>query len=162
MRIRMPMPMPILGKKGLSGYVKKLLNLILLSGILIMLGLPFVFKWYLNAFNYHDSNATYIFLLVFLYLTGFFCLWIVYEMNRIFKTLTRKDPFQMDNVRSLNRMAINAFVIAVAYIVKIILYNSFLTIIITMVFIIAGLFLIILSEVFKQAVSFKEENDLTI
>jgi len=42
------------------------------------------------------------------------------------------------------------------------IFITFLTIILAMVFIIAGLFLIILSEVFRQAVIVKQENDLTI
>jgi hypothetical protein len=153
--------MIILGEKGLSGYVKKLLFLILVGGSLIILSLPLSLKWYIGEFR-NNNSENYYFLLGLLYYSGIFCLWIVFEMNKIFKTLNRKNPFMMDNVVSLKKMSIAAFAIAVAYIIKIVFYNSFLTIIITMVFIIAGLFLIILAEVFKQAVEFKEENDLTI
>jgi hypothetical protein len=68
----------------------------------------------------------------------------------------------MDNVRSLKRMGIASFLIAFCYILKILLYNSFMTIILVMVFTIAGFFSIILAEVFHQAVIAKEENDFTI
>lgn len=108
------------------------------------------------------SGENYYFLLVFLYFTGLFCLDIVYELRKIFKTLTRMNPFMMDNVKSLKSMAVAAFVISAAYIVKMLFYNTILTMLVTMIFIIAGLFSIILSEVFRQAVIFKEENDLTI
>jgi len=54
------------------------------------------------------------------------------------------------------------YAISACYVVKTIFYISFLTVIIAMVFIIAGLFCTILSEVFRQAVIVKEENDLTI
>ena len=67
-----------------------------------------------------------------------------------------------DNVKSLTHIAISSFIVAVLYIVKILFFNSFLTIILAMVFVIAGLFTIILAEVFQQAVNVKEENDLTI
>ena len=68
----------------------------------------------------------------------------------------------MDNVKSLNRIGWSCFIIAAAYILKIFFYNSVLTVIITMVFIIAGLLSIVLAEVFRQAIAVKEENDLTI
>lgn len=154
--------MAILGEKGLSGYVKKLLDLVFIGGVCICLSLPLTLKWYMENLNSNTSKTNYYFLLVFLYFTGVFCLWIVFEMNKIFKTLNRKNPFMMDNVVSFKKMSIGAFVISAAYIVKIIFYNSFFTVVITMIFILAGLFLVILAEVFKQAVEFKEENDLTI
>lgn len=68
----------------------------------------------------------------------------------------------MDNVKSLNRIALSSFLISAAYVVKVVFFNSFLTIILAMVFVIAGFFSIILAEVFRQAVIVKEENDLTI
>ncbi|HEX3030204.1 MAG TPA: DUF2975 domain-containing protein [Clostridia bacterium] len=111
---------------------------------------------------YKTSSENYYFLLGLLYVSGVFCLLIVNDIRRIFKTLNRRNPFMMDNAKSLNRIAVESFLIAASYIVKIIFYNSFLTIIIVMIFIIAGLFSIVFAEVFRQAVIVKEENDLTI
>lgn len=153
--------MQILDEKGLSGVVKRFLDLTFAGGILIFLSLPVSVKWYIGTL-YEGTSERYYFLLPFLYVTGFFALLIVYEMRRIFKTLNRKNPFIMDNAKSLKRIAVSSFIIAFAYIIKIIFYNSFLTIILAMVFVIAGLFSIILAEVFRQAAMVKEENDLTI
>ena len=153
--------MAVLDKKGLSGFVGKLLDLVFIGGICIYIGLPTVLKLYLQTFQ-DNKREQYYFLLFFLYFTGLFCLWIIFEMQRIFKTLNRRNPFMMDNVISLKRMSTAAFIITAAYIIKIIFYTSLLTIVIAMIFIIAGLFLVILAEVFRQAVEFKEENDLTI
>lgn len=100
--------------------------------------------------------------MVLLYITGIMCLFILLEMKRIFKALNQKNPFIMGNVKSLRIISIMCYTISACYIAKIIFYNSFLTIIITMMFIIARLFCTILSEVFRQAVIVKEENDLTI
>ena len=153
--------MAILGEKGLSGIVKWFLDLVFLGGIVLYISLPFSLKWYFGVI-YRISSENYYFLLGFLYITGFFCLVIVFELKKIFKTLNRRNPFMMDNVKSLNRMAISAFIIALLYVIKVIFYNSFLTVIITMVFIVAGLFTVIFAEVFRQAIQVKEENDLTI
>lgn len=111
---------------------------------------------------YLGTTEDYYFLLGFLFSTGFLGLVIINEIRRIFKTLNRKNPFMMDNVRSLKRIAGASFIIAALYIFKIVFYNSFLTIILMMGFVIAGFFSIIFAEVFRQAVVVKEENDLTI
>jgi hypothetical protein len=153
--------MHILDDKGLSGIVKRFLDVVFLGGIGIFIALPYVTRWYLEKL-YKVTSEKYWFLLPFLYITGFLALMIVNELRRIFGTLNKRNPFTMINVKSLKRMAIASFAISVAYIVKIFLFNSFLTIILTMVFIIVGLFCIILAEVFRQAVIVKEENDLTV
>lgn len=156
--------MVILDEKGLSGVIKKMVDVIFFGGAGITLGLPFVLKWYLERIspNADSSGSIYYFLLVLLYITGFLALVIVNELRRIFKALNRHDPFIMNNVKSLRRMAVSSLLISFFYIFKIIFYNSFLTIIIVMIFLIAGLFCIILAEVFNQAIRVKEENDLTI
>lgn len=154
--------MKILGEKSLSAIVKRLLDLIFIGGIMITLSLPISLKWYLN-YTYEGSNVKiYYFLIALLSVTGVLALIIVNEIRKIFNTLKRKDPFVLGNVKSLKRMGIASFLISFAYIFKIIFYNSFMTVIVLMVFVIAGFFSIILAEVFRQAVIFKEENDLTI
>jgi len=153
--------MKILDEKGLSGIVKRLLDLVFLGGIAIILTLPILLNWYMDRLKGYISEK-YWFMLPFLYITGFLALFLVFELRRVFKTLNRKDPFRMDNVKSFKNMSISCFAISFCYAVKILFFNSFLTIILCMVFIIGGLFLLILAEVFRQAVIVKEENDLTI
>ena len=154
--------MIILGEKGLSGIVKHLLDLIFIGGIGIYISLPVSLKWYFQRTHDGTDISIYYFLLVLLYVTGALALIIVNEIRKIFKTLNRRNPFMMDNVKSLNRIGIASFLIAFFYIFKIIFFNSILTVIVVMVFIIAGFFSIILAEVFRQAIAVKEENDFTI
>lgn len=153
--------MIILDQKGLSGMVKHVLDLIFIGGIGILLSLPIALQWYLGLM-YTRTSENYNFLLVFLFVTGIFALVVVNEIRKLLKNLNMRNPFIMNNVKSLNRIAISCLIIAACYVIKIIFYNSFLTIIVTMVFIITGLFSIILAEVFRQAIVVKEENDLTI
>ncbi|MFT8871298.1 MAG: DUF2975 domain-containing protein [Sporolactobacillus sp.] len=79
-----------------------------------------------------------------------------------FRQSASTGPFQHCNVHSLRRIAAAAVLIASAYVVKIICFNSFLTIILVMVFVIAALFSLVLADVFDQAIEVKEENDLTV
>ena len=153
--------MIILDQKGFSGIVKHILDLIFVGGIGILLSLPIVLKWYIGLM-YTRTSENYYFLLGFLFATGIFALVVVQEIRKLLKNLNKRNPFIMDNVKSLNRIAVSCLIIAACYVIKIIFYNSFLTIIVTMVFIIAGFFSIILAEVFRQAIIVKEENDLTI
>lgn len=153
--------MIILDQKGFSGIVKHILDLVFVGGIGIFLSLPFALKWYLGLM-YTRTSENYYFLFGFLFVTGIFALLVVNEIRKLLKNLNKKNPFIIDNVKSLNRIAISCLLIAACYVIKIIFYNSFLTIIVTMVFIITGFFSIILAEVFRQAVVVKEENDLTI
>ena len=153
--------MLILGSKGLSGWLKVLLDLIFLGGIGIFLGLPFILKWYMKLI-YYPNTEKYQFILVLLYVTGFFSLYALNEMRRIFSNLNTKGPFVLDNVFSLRRIAVASFLIAASYFIKVFFHNSILTVIFVMIFLIAGLFSIVLAEVFQEAVRVKEENDLTI
>lgn len=153
--------MTILDEKGLSGILKKFLDLVFVGGAVIYVFLPLIIKWYIYILK-QNNRESYYFILIFLYVTGLFALCICYEMRKIFKTLNRHNPFMMDNVTSLKRVSVFSFIISGCYVIKIICYNSILTMVITMLFIMLGLFLLVLSEVFKQAVEVKEENDLTI
>ncbi len=131
------------------------------GGVAIFISLPWSLRLAFNLIK-NMFGENYYFLLGFFYFSGFFALALVYDIGKIFKNLNKRNPFIMDNVKSLMRMAVASFFISGAYVVKIIFYPTILTIIIAMVFIIAGLFLIVLSEVFRQAVIVKQENDLTI
>jgi len=173
--------MIILGKKGLSGAVKIFLDFIFIGGILIFVSLPFTLKMYFDFIgsadsicmgifekytrlfvNINNNQESYVFFLALLLVTGLFALWIVFNLRKVLKNLNLMNPFVIDNVRSFKNISISSFVIAICYFIKMFFYNSFLTIVLTMVFVILGLFSLILSEVFRQAVLVKEENDLTI
>ena len=154
--------MKIIGEKSLASFVKLLLDMIFIGGMIILITLPKGLEWYLGRMYYEIGHRTAMFLLGLLYITGALALLIVNEIRKIFSTLKRRNPFMMDNVKSLKYMGIYSFLIAFFYVFKMFFLNSFLTVIIVMIFIIAGFFSIVLGEVFSQAVRAKEENDFTI
>lgn len=153
--------MVILGSKGLSGWVKGLLDLFFIGGIGVWAALPVILNWYFKLVAYPNTER-YGFILVILYTTGLFALFALNEMRRIFRNLNQKGPFIEDHVTSLKRIAVASLLISISYFIKVFFHNSLLTIIFVMVFLIAGLFSIVLAEVFRQAIIVKEENDLTI
>ena len=88
--------------------------------------------------------------------------------NRLVKEYVRAicelnpKAFVMENVVSLQRMGTYSFIIAVICLVRTILYITIAMLTLVLVFVIAGLFSKVLAFVFKQAIQYKEENDLTI
>lgn len=98
--------MIILDQKGFSGIVKHILDLIFIGGIGILLSLPIALKWYLGLL-YTRTSENYYFLFVFLLVTGIFALAVVNEIRKLLKNLNKKNPFIIDNVKSLNRIAVS-------------------------------------------------------
>ncbi len=153
--------MEIVDKRGVSGVVKLMLDLALVGGAAGILSLPYTLGWCFDNLDW-SVGENYQFLMVFLFLTGVLALGMVYELRRMFQSINNHEPFQRQNATSLRRIAVMALLISAAYLVKIMVYISFLTIIVAIVFLLFGLAGMVFSELFRQAVEVKEENDLTI
>jgi hypothetical protein len=151
----------IVSEKGVSGAVKYLLDIILVVGAISVAGLPFSLKWGFENITW-TAGENYWFLVVLLFGTGILAIGMVFELRQIFCRINEHKPFQRQNATSLKRIAVMALLISAAYIIKIIFYISFLTIVVAIAFLVFGLAGLVFSELFGQAVEVKEENDLTI
>lgn len=80
----------------------------------------------------------------------------------MFRTVLADDCFVEANVDSLRKMGTYSFFIAVITSFRIFLYLTPAVVVVVLVFVIAGLFSKVLSQVFAKAVEYKLENDLTI
>lgn len=156
--------MKVIGKKGLSGIVEWVVTLIFILGIGIWISLPWSLPWIIREIKpqYGDNSMFFWFIIIFLYITGVFAIGIVYQIRRFFISINQNNPFIYENVKALKKIGYFSFIIALCYVVKIFYYPTILTIIITMIFVIAGCFGVVLAEIFRQAVDTKNENDLTI
>lgn len=156
--------MKIIGKEGMSGIVEWIVNLILAGGIAILISLPWSLPWLIGWIKpMHAGDKMFFwFIISLLYVTGILAIWIVMEIREFFHSINHNTPFIYRNVKALRNIGYASFSIAVCYVIKIACYPTILTIIITMIFIIVGLFGIVLAEVFRLAVETKLENDLTI
>lgn len=141
-------------------FTKGLLDLMFYLGILVTLAVPAVFKW---VGNYLEDFKTYYLPQTVLYmLSGIASLLIILELRRMFATVLKDDAFVMENVESLKRMAWCSFAIAAFSILRLLYAPTPATAVVVLVFFIAGLFSLVLSQVFEKAIRYKEENDLTI
>ena len=147
--------------------VSKLLRLslciILVFGIIGVITLPFMLEFYIGYFydTYSILPGYRTFILFFLILVAIPALWVVVEMIRMLQSIPQ-GPFVIRNVRALNRIGIILLVLALLFFAKCLVYITFLTAGCGLLLVVCGLFAFTLANLFRQAVVFKEENDLTI
>ena len=101
-------------------------------------------------------------MLILFLISGMLSILIIQELRSIFRTVLNEDCFVKENVKSLRRMGNYSFCIAAVSAVRLLIVVTPATLVIILVFIIAGLFSKVLTDVFDQAVTYKLENDLTI
>ncbi len=154
--------MNILGKNGIGSILKIILQIAFIGGIVILVLLPIVsivIKKPLGAFVY------------ILYPNGIAMLVIVKQFIGLFDSLKENKPFCDNTVTKLRVAGISSLVISILFIFQTI-YEMFLAkaeivfvLILGFMFILffgVAIALYILSELFRQATNYKEENDLTI
>lgn len=147
-------------KDRLTLFTKYLLDFMFYSGTLVILTLPLSIKFY-GRYNSYFKNNYYSLLVVF-FLSGIFAVLIIRELRKMFRTVLNNDCFISENVKSLEKMSLYSFFIAVIMACRLFIYITPAVLILILVFVIAGLFSKVLAQVFDKAVAYKLENDLTI
>ncbi|MFA9466009.1 MAG: DUF2975 domain-containing protein [Velocimicrobium sp.] len=150
----------MLNKNPLVGITKILLDFMFYSGIVVCATVPVSFKFvgrYYSVFQKFYLPFCIIFMIA-----GVFSLIILRELRNIFKTLINENPFVSENAKSLKVMGGCGFIISATMAARLIFVITPAALVLIVVFMIAGLFSMVLSQVFDQAVTYKQENDLTI
>lgn len=179
--------MKITGRYSVAFFLKFGVDFILLVNIIVLLTLPLILNFLYENPAIVDNESyesvisdvispgrigwnisseipeeSYIFMLCFLYFSGISTALILFLLRRILGNLEKDIILDHSNARAFKYLSMACFVLVAAFIVKIFIYNSFLTVFCFFVFIILGLFSLVLSEVFRQGAIIKEENALTI
>jgi hypothetical protein len=141
-------------------FTKYLLDFMFISGIIVCAGVPYIFR--VAGRLYSIFSTYYVPLCIIFMIAGVFALFILWNLRKMFKTVMDENPFVRENVSSLKRMGICAFAIAFIMAIRLFIVITPAALVLVLVFLIAGLFSLVLSLVFDQAVTYKEENDLTI
>jgi len=151
-------------KETLSSRVLKICMYIIFAlGVFGTATLPFMLEFYTGFFydSFYLEPGYRIFILTFMISIAIPGLWIILEMIMMLRSIPQ-GPFIMRNVRALNRIGVILLVIAIMFFVKCFVYITFLTICCGFLFSLCGIFAFTLANLFRQAVIYKEENDLTI
>ena len=147
-------------KENLIKGTKYMLDFMFWGGIAVTATLPFSLK-FLGEYiphlveNYKEAVVIY-------FVLGIAAVKIIWELRKMFKTVLEKNCFVQENVASLQKMGKWSFFIVLMSLVRTFVYMTIAMGVVILVFIIAGLFSLVLSFVFEEAVGYKEENDFTI
>ena len=147
-------------KDRLTLFTKFLLDVMFYAGIIVTITLPLSIKFY-GKYNSYFADNFYSLCVIF-FLSGIFAILIIQQLRKMFTTVINNDCFVRENVASLEKMSIYSFFIAVITACRLFIYLTPAVLIIILVFVIAGLFSKVLAGVFDKAITYKEENDLTI
>ena len=101
--------------------------------------------------------------------------YIVFMLKGIINTLIKGDPFVRSNAIAFKKISVSCLIISLCYFINLFMNSNFKefkfiyvdnmgihTDMEVFIFLFAAAFIYILAKVFDKAVSFKEENDLTI
>lgn len=147
-------------KSSLTRFTKAILDFMYFSGIIVVITLP-ISIYFLSDYITFYKKYYYQQLIVF-FIAGILAILIIGELRKMFKSVLADDCFIRENVVSLKKMGTYSLLISLVCLVRAFIYFTFAICVIVLVFIIAGLFSKVLSNVFDKAVTYKLENDLTI
>lgn len=162
--------MKILGKRSLSSIIEKSLVILLILGIFVTIsvGIWIILNWE-KCMELILTKT-----IVIAYLSSFPVLVMVVEFIKIFQNLKNEKAFDKQNIKFLKVSYIASFIICAIYLINTIILLSktiwidtfvvypMLMAIVAIVFFFFGIGLIVLTEIYKKAIQFKEENELTI
>lgn len=141
-------------------FTKFVLDMMFHVGIVITILIPVLFHFIGRSI---ESFRRFYLIQCILYMaSGFLCLIIVYELRKMFITVLKEDAFVDGNAESLKRMGKCSLIISLLSLVRFPFSPTPATVVVLIVFVIAGLFSIVLCQVFEKAIQYKLENDLTI
>ena len=140
---------------------KLMLDGMFYCGIAVIVTLPLSLRY--AGRHYSRAFQEYYVLMLLIFAAAGVCgIVIIGELRKMMRTVEQKNCFVSENVKSLEVMGITSAVIVALFFVKCFFLPTPATFIIVLTFFTAGLFSGVLSFVFREAIRYKEENDLTI
>lgn len=169
--------MKITGKNSISSTIKIFLIILFVLCIISMITIPmFIGKNGIDFLKEMIFNQPLGTTVIFIYLSSIPALVMLYQFIKIFELLEKGNMFNKTIEKRFLKSSICSILIGIIYGINAFLapisivnfeYSAiivyiFFSIITSMIFLIFGIGLIVLREVYKTAVKNKEENDLTI
>ena len=169
--------MKLTRNKSISTILKIFLIILFILCILSMIATPiFIEKGGDISFKQMIINGTLGINIIFIYLSSIPALIMLYQFIKIFAQLEKENVFSKVIEKRFLITAICSIIIGAIYVINAIVMPSkiinfdkssiivylFFSIITSMIFLILGIGLMVLREIYKTAIKNKEENDLTI
>lgn len=159
-------------EKFLSKILSTVLNFSIVAGVVLTIGV-FYTTFYKRKIEDIITNEGLVIILLIAGISSLF--YIVFQLRGIIKTLIIGDPFVRSNARAFKKISISSLIIALCYLINLFINSNLKefkfiyvdtmgihTDMEVFIFLFASAFIFVLAKVFDKAVTFKEENDLTI
>lgn len=159
-------------EKFLSKILSIVLNISILFGVILTISL-FYTTFYKGGIQNFIINKGLITALLVIGIGSLF--YIVFQLRGIIKTLIKGDPFVRSNAVAFKKISLASLIISLCYFFNLFINSNLKefkfiyvdnmgihTDLEVFIFLFASAFIFILAKVFDKAVTFKEENDLTI
>lgn len=159
-------------EKFLSRILSIILNLSIILGIILTVGV-FYMTFYKRGIQDFVINQWLISILLVVGISNLF--YIVFQLKGVIKTIIIGDPFVRSNVIAFKKISISSLIIALCYLINLFINSNLKefkfiyvdnmgihTDMEVFIFLFASAFIFILARVFDKAITFKEENDLTV
>ncbi len=153
--------MNLLKLESLSKALRLCLQLTFVIGLLVTIFLGFILKQYFGWYFWNNTRY-YWACVVLLTPCGLCSLSILWQLIGLLETIHNKNPFVLKNVMGLKRIAVSSFIISFMFFTLLVFQATMLTFAIGYIFLIAGFLFVVVAGIFKKAVEYKDENDLTI
>jgi len=154
--------MIIMYKKSITHYIAKVvIDILFYLSIICELLVPVWTKRLFGWIGYPDYSYMMTFVAI-IFASGLCCVYILFNLKQMYRSLLVGNPFVDKNVNYLRKMAVACSIIALIYIIKCFFMFTVATVVIAAVFMVGCLFCLTLKDLFKQAINYKTENELTI
>ncbi len=147
----------MISSKKMGGAVTAVIYVLILAALVLLISMPWVMGD--DMARLLGGRAVG---MTALYIGGGAGVWLLAELLFIMKSVKRGEPFIMRNVASLKRIALCCIISCSAVILVLCFRFSISFIICATILAFGALAAYTLSLVFRQAVEYKEENDLTV
>ena len=151
--------MKLFGKGGLNRWIEIGLTLLLCVVPLLLVSLPFGITWITERTPDDPYYAKYLIILTY---SGVMSELILWQCRRMMQGVNRGQAFSLKTVHHLRVAAVEMMVLAAFYLATMFWMSKFFMAFLFVVFVLGGCLLLVLAEIFRQAIRFKEENDMTI
>ncbi len=139
-----------------------IISIIILAGICVYATLPWLVRRYVDAADVRLSANSYEVMLSLLYCVGIPVLVLLALALLLTVNISRGSAFVRQNTVCLNLISLCSVIIGVMFFVAMFFLNSIFPIIIATIFVLLAILTKVFADLFRAAIQFKEENELTI
>ncbi len=153
--------MTLIGKKRLTGALEVAVWVLMALTVAVIVVLPWIIDWMMQ-FNQNEEfwRPRY---LVTLITSGVLALLMQWQLRGVLHNANADKIFSHNTVMRLRVLGGECLTMAAFYVVMLMCgMTKFSVVLVALMFLLAGLFLLVFGEFFLKAIEYKQENDMTI